>query len=129
MKKAKKKLDGVHEVIARATKLHEEVKSKEIEIKKQVKKKVRKLEWYEKFRWFISSEGFLCVGGRDSMSNEILARSVDHQRVEGPFSVVEIWSLTPNIARAWSRLLITRLSELSALYPSRLRRLQERSGE
>jgi hypothetical protein len=66
---------------------------------------------------------------RDSMSDEILARTVDHQRVEGPFAEVEIWSLTPNIARGWSRLLVTRLRELSALYPSRLRRLQELSGE
>jgi hypothetical protein len=66
---------------------------------------------------------------RDSMSDEILARTVDHQRVEGPFAEVEIWSLTPNIARRWSRLLVTRLRELSALYPSRLRRLQELSGE
>ena len=28
-------------------------------------------EWYEKFRWFYSSEGFLCIGGRDSTTNDI----------------------------------------------------------
>jgi len=78
-------------------------------------------------RWAFDAN--LIVELRDSMSNEILARTVDHQRVEGPFAVVEIWSLTPNIARGWSRLLITRLRELAALYPSRLRQLQERSGE
>lgn len=31
-------------------------------------------EWYEKFRWFITSEGKLAVGGRDAQSNAILVK-------------------------------------------------------
>ena len=31
-------------------------------------------EWYEKFRWFFTSEGRLAVGGRDAQSNSILVR-------------------------------------------------------
>lgn len=34
----------------------------------------RKHQWYEKFRWFISSEGFLVIGGRDATSNEIVIK-------------------------------------------------------
>jgi predicted ribosome quality control (RQC) complex YloA/Tae2 family protein len=30
----------------------------------------RKPKWYERFRWFVSSEGLLVIGGRDSDSNE-----------------------------------------------------------
>jgi predicted ribosome quality control (RQC) complex YloA/Tae2 family protein len=30
--------------------------------------------WYEKFRWFLSSEGYLCVGGRDAGSNEVIVK-------------------------------------------------------
>jgi predicted ribosome quality control (RQC) complex YloA/Tae2 family protein len=30
---------------------------------------VRKTEWFEKFRWFISSEGFLAVGGKSAEQN------------------------------------------------------------
>jgi predicted ribosome quality control (RQC) complex YloA/Tae2 family protein len=30
----------------------------------------RKPKWYERFRWFTSSDGFLVLGGRDSESNE-----------------------------------------------------------
>lgn len=30
--------------------------------------------WFERYRWFVSSEGFLCVGGRDAASNELLVR-------------------------------------------------------
>jgi len=33
-----------------------------------------KQEWYEKFRWFITSEGKLAVGGRDAQSNELLVK-------------------------------------------------------
>jgi predicted ribosome quality control (RQC) complex YloA/Tae2 family protein len=31
-------------------------------------------EWYEKFRWFFTSEGKLAVGGRDAQSNTILVK-------------------------------------------------------
>jgi len=34
----------------------------------------REKEWYEKFRWFVSSDGFLVVGGRDSVQNEVLVK-------------------------------------------------------
>jgi predicted ribosome quality control (RQC) complex YloA/Tae2 family protein len=30
----------------------------------------RKPKWYERFRWFISTDGFLVLGGRDADSNE-----------------------------------------------------------
>ena len=30
----------------------------------------RKPKWYERFRWFTSSDGFLIIGGRDASSNE-----------------------------------------------------------
>ncbi len=34
----------------------------------------RKQEWYEKFRWFFTSEGKLAIGGRDAHSNSIMVR-------------------------------------------------------
>ncbi len=34
----------------------------------------RKSPWFEQFRWFISSEGALVVGGRDAQSNDRLVR-------------------------------------------------------
>ncbi|CAI8001853.1 Nuclear export mediator factor Nemf [Geodia barretti] len=33
-------------------------------------KKARKIHWFEKFYWFISSENFLVIGGRDQQQNE-----------------------------------------------------------
>ncbi len=34
----------------------------------------RRQEWYERFRWFLTSEGRLAVGGRDAQSNTLLVR-------------------------------------------------------
>jgi len=63
----------------------EEVRLKiESEVEKALKKAVvkpvkvigvvRKRKWYENFRWFISSDEFLVVGGRDASQNEALVR-------------------------------------------------------
>ncbi len=40
----------------------------------QIKQSERKREWYEKFHWFYSSEGFLCIGGRDATTNEVIVK-------------------------------------------------------
>eukprot|EP00301_Raphidiophrys_heterophryoidea_P000131 c10068_g1_i1.p1 GENE.c10068_g1_i1~~c10068_g1_i1.p1 ORF type:complete len:898 (-),score=263.93 c10068_g1_i1:669-3362(-) len=37
-------------------------------------KEVRKRMWFEKFNWFISSENFLVVGGRDAQQNELVVK-------------------------------------------------------
>ena len=37
-------------------------------------RRVRKKAWFEKFRWFVSSDGFLVVGGKDAVSNEVLVK-------------------------------------------------------
>jgi predicted ribosome quality control (RQC) complex YloA/Tae2 family protein len=34
----------------------------------------RKPHWFERFRWFVSSEGVLCVAGRDAGSNDQVVR-------------------------------------------------------
>jgi len=40
----------------------------------------RKPKWYERFRWFITSDGFLVLGGRDAESNEeIYARYLERR--------------------------------------------------
>jgi predicted ribosome quality control (RQC) complex YloA/Tae2 family protein len=41
--------------------------------KKLVRKKEQQ-EWYEKFRWFLTSEGRLAIGGRDAHSNSLLVK-------------------------------------------------------
>lgn len=36
--------------------------------------------WFEKFRWFVSSEGVLVIAGRDAASNDLVVRRYLHER-------------------------------------------------
>ncbi|KAM8782645.1 ribosome quality control complex subunit NEMF [Rhynchonycteris naso] len=36
--------------------------------------KARKVYWFEKFLWFISSENYLIIGGRDQQQNEVIVK-------------------------------------------------------
>ncbi|XP_012257148.2 ribosome quality control complex subunit NEMF homolog [Athalia rosae] len=36
--------------------------------------KARKVYWFEKFYWFISSENYLVIGGRDQQQNEVIVK-------------------------------------------------------
>jgi predicted ribosome quality control (RQC) complex YloA/Tae2 family protein len=77
-KKAKKKLEGAKDALKDSEKKLEKLKLEEDkfweEYRKKQEKKERKREWYEKFHWFISSEDFLCIGGKDATSNEIIVK-------------------------------------------------------
>ncbi|KAH7291813.1 hypothetical protein KP509_29G036400 [Ceratopteris richardii] len=35
---------------------------------------IRKVHWFEKFNWFISSENYLVISGRDAQQNELLVK-------------------------------------------------------
>jgi predicted ribosome quality control (RQC) complex YloA/Tae2 family protein len=100
-KKNKKKLEGAKKALADSKKKLEKLQKDESkfweeENKKQAKKD-RKKEWYEKFHWFISSEDFLCIGGKDATSNEIVVKKhtdkedlVFHTDMAGsPFFVIK----------------------------------------
>jgi len=41
---------------------------------KLVLRQIPEKKWYERFRWFISSEGVVVFGGRDARQNEIIVR-------------------------------------------------------
>lgn len=74
-KKIKKKIEGAKKALEEAKKKLEKLeKEKAKEEKEQIKIISAKKEWYEKFRWFISSEGFLIIGGRDATTNEIIIK-------------------------------------------------------
>lgn len=57
--------------------------------------KARKVYWFEKFHWFISSENFLVIGGKDAQQNEMIVKKYlgpndvyVHAEVHGASSVV-----------------------------------------
>ncbi len=71
-KKYKKKLERVEERIKEVKeKLKKERKTSGKKVKIPVKRKTKK-NWYEKFRWSLTSEGFLVVAGKDATQNEVL---------------------------------------------------------
>ncbi|MBR4446992.1 ribosome rescue protein RqcH [Methanobrevibacter sp.] len=73
-KKAKRKTKGALIAIENTKKQLEDIKAKKDVAMERVsvpKKRVKKnLKWYEKLRWFVSSDGTLVIGGRDANSNE-----------------------------------------------------------
>ena len=100
-KKIKKKIEGAEAALKENLKKLKELELKkekvQLEKSKQEKLKERKPEWYEKFRWFVSSEGFLIIGGRDATSNEVVIKKhldsndlVFHTDMAGsPFFVIK----------------------------------------
>lgn len=77
-KKAKRKTKGALIAIENTKKQLEDIKSKKDIAMENVsvpKKRIKKnLKWYEKHRWFISSDNTLVVGGRDANSNELIVK-------------------------------------------------------
>jgi predicted ribosome quality control (RQC) complex YloA/Tae2 family protein len=95
-KKDKRKLEGTRKIISEYEKKLIAAEA-ELSEKKSIAKHAVKREWYEKFRWFISSEGFLVIGGKDATTNEIIIKKhadkedvVFHTDMAGsPFVVVK----------------------------------------
>ena len=65
---------------------------RKVTVKEQISR-----EWYERYRWFITTEGLLVIGGRDASSNSALIRKhltehdiVFHAEVHGsPFFIIK----------------------------------------
>lgn len=106
-KKAKKKAEGAKVALEKTQQrlqqlvLRREDEQRKFALESEQKKSVATRQqgrlWYEKFRWFMSSEGFLCIGGRDASTNEIVIKKhtggndiVFHTELSGsPFFVVK----------------------------------------
>jgi len=128
-KKAKKKLKGALATVETFEKklinAKKEHANKLEKIDAEHNKVKRKLYWFEKFRWFITSTGFLVIGGRDATTNEVIIKKhtenedlVFHTDMAGsPFFVIkkksnpnkeidqqtllEVGDATCSFSRAW----------------------------
>lgn len=151
-KKLKKKIEGVKKAIINAEEKLKKEKEKEKNIlesdeKKEIEKN-RKKEWYEKFRWFISTDDFLVIGGKDASSNESVIKKhtepqdlVYHSEAPGsPFVVIknpdskeipkstklEAATLAATFSRAWN--LGLRTAEVFEVLPNQVTK-EAKSGE
>ncbi len=77
-KRAREKAEGVKKAIEKTLREMERVEEK-LEKKLVTSMKVRrKREWYENYRWFFTSEGFLVIGGRTAeMNEEIVSKHLE----------------------------------------------------
>ena len=98
-KKAKKKIRGVNIAIEKTQQEIKKAESKrEIEMEKVLvpQKRVKKeLKWYEKLRWFLTSDGLMVIAGRDAGTNEMVVKKhmeprdiYFHSDIHGAASVV-----------------------------------------
>lgn len=107
-KKAEKRLEGAQKAFEETKQKITELERKKTEKVTQISKPLlreteKKKMWYEKFRWFHSSEGFLVLGGKDATQNEILVKKymepsdlVFHADIVGaPFVIVKTGGRMP----------------------------------
>ncbi|MFC1786866.1 ribosome rescue protein RqcH [Halobacteriota archaeon] len=74
-KKIRKKLEGASRALEQTKKEIEQPRSLKIEPENAPQRRIRqKKQWYDQFRYFISSEGFLVIGGRDANTNEEIVK-------------------------------------------------------
>jgi predicted ribosome quality control (RQC) complex YloA/Tae2 family protein len=73
-KEISKKINGLINAINETERKINELKKGLEEINKLIIVKEMKKEWYERFRWTFSSQGFLIIGGKDAKQNEILVK-------------------------------------------------------
>lgn len=79
-----------------------------IEAKSGAIQHVGNKEWYERYRWFNTSDGLLAIGGRDASSNSVIIRKhledqdlVFHAEIHGsPFFVIKNASSIDNLDRS-----------------------------
>jgi predicted ribosome quality control (RQC) complex YloA/Tae2 family protein len=103
-KRLEAKLSGLKTSTQETELLLQKLATKELELRQPIKPEHRlEKEWFEKFRWFDSSEGLLVIGGRDATSNETLLKRytspedlVMHAEAHGaPFVVVKTGGAQP----------------------------------
>ncbi|MEM3617796.1 MAG: ribosome rescue protein RqcH, partial [Candidatus Bathyarchaeia archaeon] len=95
LEETRKKLSEMEAKIREAETLERAIPAKAME--ELAKRKVKPRLWFEKFKWFTTSDGFLVLAGKDATSNEVLIKKytapediVFHADVVGaPFVVVK----------------------------------------
>ncbi len=76
-KLAKRKIAGLKIALEEIKKKQAQKDKKEKErqdAEERVFERKRTKKWFEKYRWFVSSDGFLVIGGRDAHSNEEIVK-------------------------------------------------------
>ena len=76
---SKRKLTKIEQELAEAEELKSLKPAEMMEALAKRKVAMENKEWFEKFRWYTSSDGFLVVAGKDTVSNEVLIKKYTTQ--------------------------------------------------
>lgn len=127
-KKLERKAEAAKDAIEELKKRIEDFEREEL--KEEPETVLKKRKWFEKFRWFRTSQGNLAIGGRDATTNEMAIKKhttpdhfVLHADISGsPFFVLppeatekelmEAAIATVSYSRAWKK----RIGEMEAYY-------------
>ena len=71
-KKLAQKVAGARKAITELKSRLEKVQRGAAPAEKKTIRKIVEKEWYEKFHWFYTSNGMLCIAGRDAHQNELI---------------------------------------------------------
>ncbi len=96
-KKLRAKLKGAEKSLK---KTNEQIKLEKIKEQEESEQKItipkkEKLFWFERFRWFISSDGNIIIGGRDAKTNDLIVKKYlregdryTHADIQGAPSII-----------------------------------------
>jgi predicted ribosome quality control (RQC) complex YloA/Tae2 family protein len=75
-KESESKIESAEKALEKTEEQIAELEKEDIELEEVMEDKSEKREkkWFEKYRWFYSSEGYLVLAGRDSQTNEMLVK-------------------------------------------------------
>ncbi len=121
-KKQSSAITSIEKQISKTEKEIDKLKNQAQKVKDSVTySEIRKKNWFERYRWFYTSDGFLAIGGRDASSNSAVIRKhlekndkVFHAEIFGspffilknseeatPASINEVANATVCFSRAW----------------------------
>jgi predicted ribosome quality control (RQC) complex YloA/Tae2 family protein len=103
----KKKLEGARTALAESERKLQNLEVEESKKQERAKKQVRKHEWYEKFRWLLTSDNLLLIAGRDATTNELIIKKhtdkediLFHTEMAGsPFGVLKTGSTASDLSK------------------------------
>jgi len=120
-KKQKAAISSIDKLLEKTEKELQKVVKKGEDVKQVSVTQIRKKNWFERYRWFYTTDGVLAVGGRDSSSNSAIVRKhlekndkVFHAEISGspffllkdnveatPASLTEVAHATVCFSKVW----------------------------
>ncbi len=87
-KRSRKRLAGAQEALDETLKMLKRTMKDDFKKTVARKKSPTRQMWFDRYRWFLSSEGFLIVGGRDARSNDKVVKK--HLKDDSIYSHADI---------------------------------------